>query len=233
MATDSQTNANRANAQHSTGPKTPEGKQRSSLNATKFGLTGRTVVLPHEDLEVYAAFLQEWTAELQPVGIKETEYVRSIVDCKWRLNRVRSSEDGLYAMDRSRYSDKIDTGQVQTDIVVASALTAEQKAKTLDSISRHEARISREFSKAMQALEEAQAARKAAGQAIREEAIAIFKYHKMLGQSFDPKEFGFELPYLEIERAVRRADLLGQVKIAQASGYNRERFLKAAGAPAA
>ncbi len=37
---------NIANAQHSTGPKTPEGKKKSSLNALRHGLTGQIVVMP-------------------------------------------------------------------------------------------------------------------------------------------------------------------------------------------
>lgn len=41
--------ANGTNAQLSTGPTSPEGKARSSLNALKTGLTGRTVLLPTED----------------------------------------------------------------------------------------------------------------------------------------------------------------------------------------
>ncbi|MBV9295973.1 MAG: hypothetical protein JO145_10410, partial [Acidobacteriaceae bacterium] len=102
MATESQINANRENATHSTGPTTPEGKKRSALNAMKFGLTGRTVVLPGEDLELYEKFLQKWLDELKPVGIKETEYVRTIVDCKWRLNRIRSSEDCVYALNQNK-----------------------------------------------------------------------------------------------------------------------------------
>ena len=37
---------NRANAQLSAGPRTPEGKAKSSLNAVKTGLCGRTVLWP-------------------------------------------------------------------------------------------------------------------------------------------------------------------------------------------
>src|SRR5271155_3556862 len=49
---------NRANSQHSTGPKTPEGKKRISLNALRHGLTGQIVVMPTEDLQAYQRHLQ-------------------------------------------------------------------------------------------------------------------------------------------------------------------------------
>ncbi len=42
MATAAQIAANQANAQKSTGPKTPPGKAASSRNATKHGLSGST-----------------------------------------------------------------------------------------------------------------------------------------------------------------------------------------------
>ena len=50
MSTPHRTEINRANSQHSTGPKTAAGKQRSSLNALRHGLTGQIVVMPTEDL---------------------------------------------------------------------------------------------------------------------------------------------------------------------------------------
>ena len=43
--------ANRENAQKSTGPKTPEGKAKSSLNAVKCGLTGNTVLFANRRLK--------------------------------------------------------------------------------------------------------------------------------------------------------------------------------------
>jgi hypothetical protein len=52
---------NRANSQHSTGPRTESGKQRSSQNALRHGLTARTAVLPTEDPEAYQRHLQQFS----------------------------------------------------------------------------------------------------------------------------------------------------------------------------
>ncbi len=45
MATEAQTNANRANSQKSTGPRTAEGKAAVSQNAVKHGLFGHEAVI--------------------------------------------------------------------------------------------------------------------------------------------------------------------------------------------
>jgi len=44
MATEKQFEANRQNAQKSTGPKTPEGRAAVRLNGVKHGLTAETIV---------------------------------------------------------------------------------------------------------------------------------------------------------------------------------------------
>jgi len=49
MPTEAQINANRLNAQKSTGPVTPEGKARSSLNALKSGIDAWSHIIPGED----------------------------------------------------------------------------------------------------------------------------------------------------------------------------------------
>ncbi|MGA8598820.1 MAG: hypothetical protein WB676_29225 [Bryobacteraceae bacterium] len=53
MSTAAQIAANQANAQLSTGPTSETGKAKSSLNAVKTGLTGRTVLLPGDDAAIY------------------------------------------------------------------------------------------------------------------------------------------------------------------------------------
>jgi hypothetical protein len=57
---------NRAYSLHSTGPRTQPGKQRSSLNALRHGLTARTAVLPTEDPDAYQRHIQQFLAEYAP-----------------------------------------------------------------------------------------------------------------------------------------------------------------------
>ena len=62
---------NRANAAHSTGPKTEAGKKRSSLNAYRHGLTGQTIILPAEDLVAYQDFTRTFFDQYKPVDTIE------------------------------------------------------------------------------------------------------------------------------------------------------------------
>ncbi|MBV9038398.1 MAG: hypothetical protein JO182_28175 [Acidobacteriaceae bacterium] len=111
--------ANRANAQLSTGPLTPEGKAKSSLNAVKTGLTGRTVLLPSEDAEAYETHLLQYLDRFAPVGNRETELVQSLADTQWRLHRIPGLEFGLFALGRKRYAELFEE---ETDTQVRAAL---------------------------------------------------------------------------------------------------------------
>ena len=72
--------ANAANAQHSTGPKSSEGKSKVSTNAVKTALTGRTVLLPFDDTDAYQSLLNDYVKTFQPFGPIETGLVQSLVD---------------------------------------------------------------------------------------------------------------------------------------------------------
>ena len=79
-ASEAQIAANRANSQKSTGPRTEEGKRRSAINACRHGLTGRVVVLPEEDLEVYKAFSKQLVDSLAPETPVERQSAQIFVD---------------------------------------------------------------------------------------------------------------------------------------------------------
>ena len=67
MSTSAQIAANQANAQLSTGPTSETGKTKSSLNAVKTGLTGRTVLLPTEDAALYETHVSQFMKSYAPV----------------------------------------------------------------------------------------------------------------------------------------------------------------------
>ena len=98
--------ANRANAQYSTGPKTPEGKAKSSMNAVKTGLTGRSVLLPSDDALMYYEHLDRHFAEFAPATNKEKALVQTIADTEWRLLRIAPLEAGIYAVGRRKLADQ-------------------------------------------------------------------------------------------------------------------------------
>jgi hypothetical protein len=79
------------------GPKTAEGKERSSMKALRHGLTARTVVLPGEDKAAYDAFPKELVEGLDAQTPLEREFAQTVADSQWRIKRIRSIEDGLFA----------------------------------------------------------------------------------------------------------------------------------------
>ena len=91
--------ANQANAQLSTGPRTEEGKTRSSQNAIKHGLSSREVFVRPEELDLFRQFRQDYMTELAPSGALEHEFAAAIVHAAWNLRRIRTLEAGLDILD--------------------------------------------------------------------------------------------------------------------------------------
>ncbi|HXK00749.1 MAG TPA: hypothetical protein VMS37_00015 [Verrucomicrobiae bacterium] len=87
MPTDAQINANRANAQHSTGPRTPEGKAASSRNALKFGLYAQADILPGESQEEFDELIREYVERYHPDGLAEIRLVHDLVRAIWLEHR--------------------------------------------------------------------------------------------------------------------------------------------------
>src|SRR5438045_4929046 len=88
--------ANRQNAQKSTGPTSIEGKQKSRCNAVRHGLTAETVIGTLEDAEDYKAFEAAITADYDAQSAVERELVLRLVSLLWRLRRATAMETGLF-----------------------------------------------------------------------------------------------------------------------------------------
>jgi hypothetical protein len=103
MATESQIQANVRNARRSTGPRTQEGKAKSSQNAFKTGLYANGIVIGYEDPSKLAELERQFTDEYRPATPTERSLVDSLIHLEWLLRRYRwletevwkASQDGL------------------------------------------------------------------------------------------------------------------------------------------
>ena len=123
--------ANAANAQHSTGPRTPEGQARSSQNARTHGLTARDLVIAPNELEEFEELRNDYQASVQPQDAAQQSLFELLVGAAWNLRRIRRMEVRACS-DTTR--------------------TAEQLEKDLDRLVRYKTCIERTFHRSLKEL---------------------------------------------------------------------------------
>jgi len=219
-----QIEANRRNAQQSTGPRTEIGKQTSSLNALRHGLTSRIVVLPTEDLAAYKRFSEEFLVDLAPATFTERQFAQTIIDTQWRLNRVRALEDGMLALGHYGPESQIDAGHSEIHAALTAAAVFREHSQAFVNLSMHEQRLYRMLTAASKSLEELKTRRIAARQADLDAVREQHNLNKMLGLPDQPPLAGFVFTPEEIETECRRYRRVFEAKIAQECNYDRKRF---------
>lgn len=92
MTTDKQKAANQANAKKSTGPKTEEGKAKSSMNPLKHGLLAKRPFMTEEEQEEFEALWAMLREEFQPAGGYDEMHVFDLADLFWRQRKCPQME---------------------------------------------------------------------------------------------------------------------------------------------
>jgi hypothetical protein len=110
--------ANRRNALKSTGPVTPEGKERSRGNALRHGLTAETVIAAIEDEDDYRAFEAAVIADYDAETAVQRELALRLASVLWRLRRATGIETALF---ESAYEDKNGPKRPDKNIVVVDS----------------------------------------------------------------------------------------------------------------
>src|SRR5215472_14629246 len=80
--------ANRINAQRSSGPKTELGKSRSKMNALKHGRSAKKIVIGDEDPKEFDALRAALERDWQLETAFESELVDQLAGLFWRMRRV-------------------------------------------------------------------------------------------------------------------------------------------------
>jgi hypothetical protein len=109
-----QLEANRQNAQNSTGPKTPEGKAKAKMNALKHGVRASSALIKaykfRESSKDFTNLFEVFHEALAPVGPVEEALVNRIIMALWRLRRLHIAEAGEIAksINGSQSSGEVD-----------------------------------------------------------------------------------------------------------------------------
>jgi hypothetical protein len=123
--------ANLLNALRSTGPNTTEGKAAVRLNALRYGLRARSLLLPGEDPAEFERLFAGLEADWRPQNQTERLLVEQMAVAQWKLARLETGESSL----------------------LEQTMTAEKQLALLDRFSVQRARLERSFSKAAHDLE--------------------------------------------------------------------------------
>ena len=90
---------NQRRAGSSTGPRTPEGKAKSSQNSTTHGCTSKKPVIKGENQAEFDELVEDWVDDYRPRGKSVREQVRQAAEAQWVLkrntNRYHELEESL------------------------------------------------------------------------------------------------------------------------------------------
>lgn len=204
MSTAAQIEANRKNAQLSTGPKSPETKTKCSLNAVKTGLTGRTVLLPADDTAAYQQHIARKIAEHKPATEAQQILVQSIADTEWRLLRIPTLESNIYAVGRIQFANLFEEQDPSVRPALIEAHTYLTFCRQLTNLSIQETRLRRQREKDLAALAELKKADAAERQSrLTRVAIECMRARHQ-GKPSPALEIGSEFSTAEIEKTMEQ-----------------------------
>ncbi len=129
--------ANRANAQHSTGPKTDEGKAKVARNALKHGLDSKEIFIAPGEQETFDQFQADLAAEINPVGALEQDLFRQLLHAAWNLRRVRIQETDIHERASAQ---------------MINPFFDDTFSAALDRLAKHQTRIERTYHRALREL---------------------------------------------------------------------------------
>jgi hypothetical protein len=143
--------ASRENGAKSHGPKTEEGKKRSSMNALRHGLLAQNVVLPSEKIENFGIMHDYYIQKFNPADGVEHDRVEEMVAASWRLRRCWAYEAILIELEAQK--------RTESNAMVRQALAFRELAKepALQLLRRYEGDARRTFAHAQKHLLEVMA----------------------------------------------------------------------------
>jgi hypothetical protein len=223
-------------AKLSTGAKTAEGKAKSSHNAKDEAaflsepkiqqvtvLTGQTVLLPTDEVAAYQKHVARFEAEYKPVTDHEKELTQNIADTQWRLNRIFSLEQGIYAIGRAEFAGLYENEDSSVRAAMIDVKTFTIYQRQLNNLSIQEQRLRRNFDKDTAELKGLIRVREGQQRSAMTAALNNMYDAQAEGVPFDPREIGFEFSTAEILAYQAAAQRQHQINLGSYYSYMKRK----------
>jgi hypothetical protein len=171
----------------STGPRTEEGKQRSSQNSLKHGLFARTLLIAGESQEEYDRHLYRYQREHNPKTPTEEDLVRHLAQTEWRRRRIPVLE---------------------ADAIGQSLESGDAGRAFMNTYSIYDQRFNRMIQSTLKTLADLQARRKKQTALQFRIACIIHNYKKKQNIPWNPADNGFVFSAGLIDRQASLADAI-------------------------
>ena len=145
----------RINGAKSRGPKTPQGRAISSMNAYSHGLTAKTLILQSEDPDQFAKMLNSYFDYLQPTNPIEVDLIADMVAARWRLRRIWRFETAMIDIEMDAQSPDFEKrfGKYDEDMRGGAAFSSlADKSRGLSTALRYDIHLSRTYRRSLQEL---------------------------------------------------------------------------------
>ncbi|HEG43791.1 MAG TPA: hypothetical protein ENH94_07075 [Phycisphaerales bacterium] len=162
MATQKQIDANRQNAQKSTGPKTSKGKSVAAQNSLKHGMFTGQIIINGESQDEFELHRNRLFEQFKPSDPLEEIYVGRIVTHSWLLKRsIRFQTAVINSLHHSHRNKPViklpgilrpkkDDSPPPPDLELGDVAVKDfANAKVLDNLIKHERRIENSLYKAI------------------------------------------------------------------------------------
>ena len=161
MSSELKSETSRANGAKSHGPKTAEGREKSSHNSFKHGFTAKkTIVLECENKEQFQEVLGYYTVTYQPGSAVEEDLVSEMVACRWRMQRLRLIETALIDSEMDRELPDVETPEDPGYQLAFAFRRLVDESRAISLASRYESRLHRIHERTHRTLRELQQSRK-------------------------------------------------------------------------
>jgi hypothetical protein len=140
-------------------------------------LAGLTAIMTDQDRRNQNAFVSDYVADLDPRGPVELQLARTLGLDSWRLNRIKSVEENIFAWGSLvKPGIKVESENPEIAAALAHANSYLTHSGTINEISLYESRLNRDIARNMDLLMRRQATRAQRTQQTQPAAAAATEY---------------------------------------------------------